>query len=49
METNYPYLKEGSFLDESFVETLSLQQQEIADQINRRCEFKVLKTTYKLF
>lgn len=49
MQTNYPYLKEGSYLEESFVETLSLQQQEIADQINRRCEFKVLKTTYKLF
>ncbi len=45
----YPFLKEGDILSEDYIESLSLQQQEICDQINRRCEFKVLKTTYKLF
>ncbi len=49
MAKKYPFLKEDDILDENFVESLSLQDQEVADQINRRCEFKVLKTTYKLF
>ncbi len=49
MVSEYPFLKEEDILDENFIESLSLQEQEIADQINRRCEFKVLKTTYKLF
>jgi len=49
MVEHYPFLKEGDVLDEKYIESLSLQRQEICDQINRRCEFKVLKTTYKLF
>lgn len=49
MVSKYPFLKEDVFLEESYIESLSLQQQDIADRINRRCEFKVLKTTYKLF
>ena len=49
MATEYPFLKDGDILSEEFVETLSLPQQDVCDQINRRCEFKVLKTTYRLF
>ncbi len=49
MEQKYPFLKEDTYLDEGYVNTLTPEQQEIADQINRRSEFKVLKTTYKLF
>ncbi len=36
-------------LDETFIDTLTPTQQEICNQINRRTEFKVLKTTYKLY
>ena len=49
MEDKYKFLMEGFFLTEGFIETLPAEQKETADQINRRCEFKVLKTTYKLF
>jgi peptidoglycan-associated lipoprotein len=49
LEQKYPFLREDTYLDEDYVGTLTPQQQEIADQINRRSEFKVLKTTYKLF
>ncbi|MDD4921999.1 MAG: OmpA family protein [Bacteroidales bacterium] len=49
MENKNKFLTEGSFLTEDFIKTLPPLQQETADQINRRCEFKVLKTTYKLF
>lgn len=49
LSEQYPFLKEGTILSEDYIESLSLQQQDICDQINRRCEFKVLKTTYKLF
>jgi len=45
----YDFLKEGQILDAAFIETLSPQEQEIADQINRRTEFKVLRTNYRLF
>lgn len=48
MISAYPFLKEGQLLDEAFIEHLPSEQQEICDQINRRCEFKVLKTTYLL-
>ncbi|MCQ2347284.1 MAG: OmpA family protein [Paludibacteraceae bacterium] len=36
-------------LTPEFVLTLPKEQQEICNQINRRTEFKVLKTTYKLY
>ena len=49
LEQQYPFLREDMYLDENYISTLAPQQQEIADQINRRSEFKVLKTTYKLF
>jgi len=44
----YDFLKEGQKLDPAFIETLSPKEQEIADQINRRTEFKVLRTDYRL-
>ena len=49
MEQEYPFLEKDIYLEEGYIETRIPEQQEICDQINRRCEFKVLKTTYKLF
>ncbi|MDR0541540.1 MAG: OmpA family protein [Dysgonamonadaceae bacterium] len=45
----YDFLPEGQVLEAAFIETLKPDQQEIADQINRRTEFKVLRTNYRLF
>lgn len=45
----YEFLPENQILDAVFIETLNPDQQEIADQINRRTEFKVLRTNYRLF
>lgn len=49
MAKNHDFLKEGDILTEEFILTLPPEQQETADQINRRTEFKVLKTNYNLF
>ena len=49
MQDKNRFLVEGTYLEEGYILTLAPEQQAIADQINRRCEFKVLKTTYKLF
>ena len=49
MAEQYDFLTEGDVLTEEFVEVLTPEQQEIADQINRRTEFKVLRTNYNLF
>ena len=46
---SYEFLPEGQKLDVKFLETLSSKEQEIADQINRRTEFKVLRIDYRLF
>jgi peptidoglycan-associated lipoprotein len=45
----YPFMKENDKLDEFYVLKLTPEQQETANQINRRTEFRVLKTTYKLY
>ena len=45
----YEFLPENQILDAEFIETLSSKEQDIADQINRRTEFKVLRTDYRLF
>lgn len=45
----YKFLKVDVPLDEMFITKLPHDQQEIANQINRRTEFKVVKTTYKMF
>lgn len=42
------FLHEGDVLTESFIEGLTPEQQEIADQTNRRTEFKVSSITYDL-
>ncbi|MCL1938470.1 MAG: OmpA family protein [Candidatus Azobacteroides sp.] len=44
----YDFLPEGQLLDASFIETLTPVQQAIADQINRRTEFRVLSLDYRL-
>ena len=49
MAKKYDFLKEGDVLTEEFVLQLTPEQIEIADQINRRTEFKVLRTNYNLF
>ena len=45
----YPFLKEGDVLSEAFITTLPEEQQEQCHQLNRRTEFRVLRTTYGLF
>jgi len=45
----YTFLKENDVLTEAYVLKLNPAQQETANQINRRTEFRVLKTTYKLY
>jgi peptidoglycan-associated lipoprotein len=49
LAAKYKYLKENDVLDETFVTKLAPDQQEVVNQINRRAEFRVLKTTYKLY
>ena len=49
MAKQYDFLNEGDVLTEEFILNLPPEQQEIADQINRRTEFKVLRTNYNLF
>lgn len=45
----YPFLKEDDVLSEEFITKLSEEQQEICNQLNRRTEFIVLRTTYGMF
>ena len=49
MTEKYPFLKENDVLTEEFIKTLPEEQQEICNQINRRTEFIVLRTTYGMF
>lgn len=43
----YSFLQEGQKLDERFIKSLAtVEEQEVANQINRRTEFQVLKTDY---
>ena len=44
----YDFLPEEQELTAEFIETLHPAQQAIADQINRRTEFRVLSTNYRL-
>ncbi|MDR2470057.1 MAG: OmpA family protein [Tannerella sp.] len=44
----YDFLTEGAVLTEEFVNTLSPEQQDIADQLNRRTEFIVTGLEYNL-
>ena len=45
----YPQFPEGQVLDEEYIKSLSEENQEIADQINRRTEFQVLTTDYQMY
>ena len=46
----YPFLKEGDVLTEEFIKALpDEEQQEVCNQLNRRTEFIVLRTTYGMF
>ncbi len=49
LAAKYPFLKPNDELSESLISTLTSEQQAEANQINRRTEFRVLKTTYKLY
>jgi peptidoglycan-associated lipoprotein len=44
---SYAFLKEGDVLDEAFIDALPATQQEEAHQLNRRTEFRVLRTDYE--
>jgi len=44
----YPFLKESDVLTEEYIKTMDEEQQEICNQLNRRTEFIVLRTTYGL-
>ena len=45
----YPQFSEGDVLTEEYIENLSADDQEVADQINRRTEFQVLSIDYQMF
>ncbi len=42
----FPFLKEGDVLTQAFIEQLKPEEQEPCNQLNRRTEFRVLRTTY---
>ena len=48
LHKQYPYLPKEQVLDEAFIFTLTAEQQELCNSLNRRTEFRVLKTTYNL-
>ena len=47
IHSQYPQFEEGVTLTEDFIKTLSKEDQEAADQINRRTEFTVIDTSYE--
>lgn len=49
LHDKYPFIPQEQELNKEFILTLTPEQQEICNQINRRTEFKVLRTTYKLY
>lgn len=48
MTEKYPFLHENDVLTEEFILKLKLEQQEVCNSLNRRTEFRVLRTTYGL-
>jgi peptidoglycan-associated lipoprotein len=44
---NYSFLNEGTVLDENYINALPVTRQEEAHQLNRRTEFRVLRTDFK--
>lgn len=49
INSQYPQFEEGVELTEEYIKTLSPEDQQAADQINRRTEFQVLSTSYNLY
>lgn len=49
LHDKYPFIPQEQELNDLFILKLKSDQQEVCNQINRRTEFKVLKTTYKLY
>ena len=49
MLESFDFLKEGDVLSKEFIENLPNEQQEICNSLNRRTEFRVLRTTYNMF
>lgn len=45
----YPQFKEGDVLTEDYIESLTPEGRDAADQINRRTEFQVLSIDYRMF
>ncbi len=45
----YDFLDEGMELTEEFILSLPEEEQEVANQINRRTEFIIVSTTYNLY
>lgn len=45
----YPKFKEGDVLTEEYISNLPPEDQEAADQVNRRTEFQVLSVDYQMF
>ena len=49
MAERYTFMQEGDTLTESYILALPEEQQELCNAENRRTEFRVLRTTYKLY
>ncbi|MCM1035571.1 MAG: OmpA family protein [Paludibacter sp.] len=49
LHQQYKFIPVEQELNAEFIEMLTPEQQDICNQINRRTEFKVLTTTYKLY
>lgn len=49
LNKQYPWIPIEQVLDETYILSLPADKQEICNQINRRTEFKVVKTTYNLY
>ena len=45
----FPQFKEGDVLTEEYILALPEEDQEVADQINRRTEFQVLSIDYRMY
>lgn len=49
LAASYKFLQEGDTLTEQYIKKLKENQQDTCNALNRRTEFRVLKTTYGLF
>lgn len=49
LHKQYTFLPKDQVLDEAYISTLTADKQEICNSLNRRTEFRVLKTTYNLY